>query len=97
MPPNVPAICGTEALAKDFNETYAAGTVKSGKFMTMEVYGDAFEYVTEEGLWQVFDANGQSIDEGKYLKLWKKTKDGWKILRDSFNTYKCPKEITTNR
>ena len=86
MPPNAPAICGTEALAKDFKDTHAAGTVKSGKFSSTEVYGDALEFVTEEGLWQVFDANGKSIDEGKYLKLWKKTKDGWKILRDLFNS-----------
>ena len=86
MPPNAPSICGTEALAKDFKDTYASGTVKSGKFSTTEVYGDALEFVTEEGLWQVFDANGKSIDEGKYLKLCKKTKDGWKILRDLFNS-----------
>jgi ketosteroid isomerase-like protein len=86
MPPNAPAICGIEAIAKDFKDTYAAGTVKGGKFMTTEVYGDALEFITEEGLWQVFDANGKSIDEGKYLKLWKKTKDGWKIFRDSFNS-----------
>jgi ketosteroid isomerase-like protein len=86
MPPNAAAICGIEALAKDFKDTYAAGTVKSGKFTTKEVYGDALEFVTEEGLWNVFDANGKSIDEGKYLKLWKKTKEGWKIFRDSFNS-----------
>jgi ketosteroid isomerase-like protein len=86
MPPNAPAICGTEGLAKDFKDTYAAGTVKSGKFITTEVYGNALEFVTEEGTWQVFDANGQSIDEGKYLKLWKRTKDGWKIMRDLFNS-----------
>ena len=86
MPPSAPAICGIEALAKDFKDTYAAGTVKSGKFITKEVYGDAVEFITEEGVWQVFDATGKSIDQGKYLKLWKKTKDGWKILRDSFNS-----------
>ena len=86
MPPNAPAICGIEALAKDFKDTYATGTVKSGKFITTEVYGDAVEFITEEGVWQVFDVTGKSIDQGKYLKLWKKTKDGWKILRDSFNS-----------
>lgn len=92
MPPNAPAICGTEALAKDFKDTYAVGTVKGGKFTTTEIYGDAIEFVTEEGLWQVLGADGQSIDEGKYLKLWKKTKDGWKILRDSFNSNNSQKK-----
>ena len=86
MPPNAPAICGLAALAKDFKDTYAAGVVKSGKFTTTAIYGDGPEYVTEEGLWQVFDKNGQTIDDGKYLKLWKKTAEGWKMLRDSFNS-----------
>lgn len=86
MPPNAPAICGLAALAKDFKDTYAAGVVKGGKFTSTEVYGDGLEYVTEEGLWQVFDKNGQSIDDGKYLKLWKKTGEGWKMFRDSFNS-----------
>ena len=86
LPPNAPAICGREALAKDFKDTYAAGVVKGGKFTTMAVYGDGKEYVTEEGTWQVFDANGKLIDDGKYLKLWKKEKVTWKLFRDSFNS-----------
>jgi ketosteroid isomerase-like protein len=91
MPPNAPAICGWEALAKDFKDTYAAGTVKGGKFISTGVYGDGLKYVTEEGLWQIFDANGQTIDEGKYLKLWEKTNEGWKIVRDSFNSNRASK------
>lgn len=86
MPPNAPAICGLTALAKDFKDTYAAGVVKGGRFISTGVYGDGLEYVSEEGLWQVFDKDGQTIDDGKYLKLWKKTEEGWKILRDSFNS-----------
>jgi len=35
---------------------------------------------------QVFDTNNRVIDDGKYLKLWKKTKQGWKIYRDVFNS-----------
>ena len=86
MPPNAPAICGREALQKDFKDTYAAGVVRGGKFTTMEVYGDGNEYVTEEGRFQVFDGNEKLIDEGKVLRLWKKTKEGWKLFRDSFNS-----------
>jgi ketosteroid isomerase-like protein len=86
LPPNAPAICGEAALAKDFKETYAAGVVQSGKFTTVNVYGDGKGYVTEEGKWQVFAADGKLIDEGKYLKLWKHTKGGWKMFRDSFNS-----------
>jgi len=86
LAPNAPAICGREALAKDFKDTYAAGTVKNGKFTTTNIYGDGIDYVTEEGKWQVFDANDKLVDEGKYLKLWKHTKEGWKMIKDCFNS-----------
>jgi ketosteroid isomerase-like protein len=86
MSPNAPAICGKAALAKDFADTYAAGQVSGVKFQTQQVYGAGKEYVTEQGTWQVFDANGKVIDDGKYLKLWKKTSAGWKIFRDVFNS-----------
>ena len=91
MPPNAPAICGHIALTKDFKDTYAAGVVKDGKFISTNFYGDGTEYVMEEGLWQVFDKNGQIIDDGKYLKLWKKTEEGWKMFRDSFNSNRSQK------
>lgn len=86
MPPSTPAICGRAALTKDFKDTYAAGKVKGVKFATLRVYGDGKEYVTEEGTWQVFGLKNEVIDAGKYLKLWRKTKAGWKIFRDLFNS-----------
>ncbi len=84
--PNGPPICGREALKKDFEDTFAAGRVKGVKFTTKDVYGDGKEYVTEEGTWQVFDLGGKLLDDGKYLKLWRRTKEGWKIFRDLFNS-----------
>ena len=86
LPPNAPAVCGKAALAKDFKDTYAAGGITGVKFSTTSVYGDGVLYVTEEGTWQVFSTNGDVIDSGKYLKLWKKTEQGWKIFRDMFNS-----------
>jgi hypothetical protein len=50
------------------------------------VYGDGAEFITEEGLWQIFDANGNLFDDGKFLVLWKKTGNGWKMFRDSFSS-----------
>jgi len=44
------------------------------------------EFVTEVGLWQSFDANNVMFDNGKFLVLWKKTPDGWKMFRDSFSS-----------
>jgi ketosteroid isomerase-like protein len=88
LPPNTQAICGKAALDKDFKDTYAAGQITGVKFSTTNIYGDGAIYITEEGSWQVFGTNGQVIDTGKYLKLWKKTQQGWKIFRDVFNSNK---------
>jgi ketosteroid isomerase-like protein len=85
LPPNAPMVCGREALARFFRAGYNMG-IRGGKFNTTNVYGDGIEYVTEEGTGQVFDAQGNVFDDFKYLVVWKKTKDGWKMYRDSFNS-----------
>ena len=91
MAPNAPALCGREGVAKFFKDAYETGGVRSGKTTTLNVYGDGQEFVTEEGLYQVFDANKKLVDEGKFLILWKKTKDGWKDFRDSFSSNRIQK------
>ena len=86
LSPNAPAMCGREAAAQFFKTAYEEFGLKNGKFITTAVYGDGKEYVTEEGLWQSFDAQGKLFDDGKFLVLWKKTNEGWKMFRDSFSS-----------
>ena len=86
FPPNSPIVSGRAEMAKFFKHSYETYGLKGGKFITKNVYGDGREYVTEEGLWQSFDANGKLFDDGKFLVLWKKTKSGWKMFRDSFSS-----------
>lgn len=84
MGANAPIMCGQEAILKFFRSSYKDG-LRNGKFVTTAVYGDGNEYVTEEGIGRVFDTKGNLMSEGKYLVLWKKTLDGWKMFRDSFS------------
>ena len=86
LAPDTPALCGYEAIAQFFKVAYRDIGLRNGKFITTAVYGDAKEYVTEEGQWQSFDSNGRLFDDGKFLVLWKKTPDGWKMYRDSFSS-----------
>ena len=86
MAPNAQKICGRKAAADFFRSAYRDYGLRNGKFITTAVYGDGKDYVTEEGLWQSFDANGNLFDDGKFLVLWKKTNDGWKMYRDSFSS-----------
>jgi ketosteroid isomerase-like protein len=86
MQPNAPTLCGADAPLEFFKTAFNKFGLRNGKFITIDVFGDGVEYVTEEGFWQSFDANNKLIDTGKFLVLWKKTPDGWKMFRDSFSS-----------
>jgi ketosteroid isomerase-like protein len=86
MPPNAPAMCGSAAALEFFRLAYHQFGLRNGKFITTAVYGEGAEFVTEEGLWQSFDSNNKMFDDGKFLVLWKKTPEGWKMFRDSFSS-----------
>ncbi len=81
-----PKQCGKEKAALFFRDAYENYGLRNGKFITTAIYGDGVEYVTEEGLWQLFNAKGELFDDGKFLVLWKKTTKGWKMYRDSFSS-----------
>ena len=86
MQPGTPALCGVEAPLVFFRNAYKKIGIRKGKFITIDIFGNGGEFVTEEGFWQSFDADNKLLDNGKYLVLWKKTPDGWKRFRDSFNS-----------
>jgi ketosteroid isomerase-like protein len=86
MQPNAPTLCGVEAPLDYFRTAHKKMGIRNGKFITIDLFGNGGEFVTEEGFWQSFDANNILLDNGKYLVLWKKTPDGWKRFRDSFNS-----------
>jgi ketosteroid isomerase-like protein len=86
MVPNAPTMCGRIGTGEFFKIAYNESGLRKGKFTTTAIYGQSNEYVTEEGLWQSFDANGKLFDDGKFLVLWKKTNEGWKMFRDSFSS-----------
>lgn len=86
MPPDAPAMCGPVAPLEFFRIAYYGIGLRNGKFTTTNIYGNGDQYVTEEGLWQSYDANGVMFDHGKFLVLWKKTPKGWKMFRDAFSS-----------
>ena len=86
MAPDAPQACGHEEAAKFFRAAYDDYGLRGGKFITTAVYGDGIDYVTEEGIWQSLNVKGELFDKGKFLVLWKKTPDGWKMFRDSFSS-----------
>lgn len=91
MPPGTPSLCGENAALTFFKIAYHDMGLRNGRFIIRNVYGNGEGFVTEEGLWQSFDANNVMFDEGKYLVLWKRTPKGWKMFRDSFSSNRQPK------
>jgi ketosteroid isomerase-like protein len=86
MQPNAQSLCGVDAPLEFFKTAYNTFGVRNGKLITIDVFGDGVEFVTEVGFWQSSGADDKPLDNGKFLVLWKKTSDGWKMFRDSFSS-----------
>jgi ketosteroid isomerase-like protein len=86
MPPNATAMKGAAAPLEFFKIAYDKIGLRNGKFITLDVFGDGKQHVTEVGIWKSYDASNKLFDEGKFLVLWKKTPAGWKMFRDSFSS-----------
>lgn len=91
MPPNAPALCGPEAPGGFFRTAYNKFGIRDGKFITIDVYGISEDIVAEIGFWKLYDTATTEFDDGKFLRLWKKTPKGWQIWRDSFNSSRSQK------
>ena len=86
MMPNMPTLCGVEAPHQIYNIAYNKVGLRNGRFITIDVFGDAVEYVTEVGFFETYGANNKLFDNGKFQVLWKKTPAGWKMFRESFSS-----------
>ncbi len=86
MVPNGKALNGHKGAYAFYKFAYDNIKLRNGKFVTTNVYGAGDNYVVEEGAFILMDAEGKAFDDGKYLVVWKKTSDGWKMYRDCFNS-----------
>ena len=85
MAPNALTITGGEGFLAFFNGGYEHG-IRKVLFHTVKIFGLCDSFVNEEGAYELKGAKDQLIDRGKYVVVWKKTKSGWKMYRDIFNT-----------
>jgi ketosteroid isomerase-like protein len=84
MAASTPVLGKRNGLLLFYKAAYKTG-IRNVVFTTVELYGLTDEYVTEQGVYEMFGSNNQSLGKGKYLVLWKKTAAGWKMHRDMFN------------
>jgi ketosteroid isomerase-like protein len=84
LPPNSEIIENYDDIGKFWKGVFDAGVKKfSLTALTVESFGNN---AVETGKFIIYDADGNQIDAGKYLVLWKKEKDGWKLFRDIWNS-----------
>jgi ketosteroid isomerase-like protein len=84
FPPNSDAIQGADAIEKLWKGAMDMG-VKSVKLQATEVEAHG-AVVNEVGSYSMLAADGKQLDRGKYLVIWKREGNAWKLHRDIWNT-----------
>jgi uncharacterized protein (TIGR02246 family) len=82
LPPNGEFVRGREAIAK-----FWAGLIASVKgeleIQEVSVQG-GLAYVL--GTFKLFGGDGEVVDQGKYIEIWKRGDGQWQLYRDIWNT-----------
>ncbi len=90
MKPNNKSIVGLANIHKAFSQRLEAGKLRFS-MKTVDVWGNG-DMLTAEEEWMLSDNDGNIIDEGKSLEIFKKEDGKWKMFRDCFNSnLPCPK------
>lgn len=88
MAPNAPAARGHDAIREAWAAMFALPNlaVTFGPTFVDEAASGDLAY--EIGTWSIgFDgADGRKQDHGKYVVVWRKLGDSWKVLADIFNS-----------
>ncbi len=84
MAANAEPFAGREAIEGFFQGAINAG-IKGLKLVTLsvEILGDT---AWEEGLYELYAADGVLADKGKFIVVWKQAGDQWLLHRDIIST-----------
>ncbi len=84
LPPNSDVVTGKQAIQATFQGLMDMG-IKTVKLETLEVegYGDT---ASEVGRYTLEGEDGQVLDQGKFIVIWKQEAGQWKLHRDMINT-----------
>jgi uncharacterized protein (TIGR02246 family) len=84
LPPNSDFVTGKEAIQAFWQAIRDTG-IKAATLETVEVEGHG-DTATEVGKYTLHGEEGQQLDKGKYIVIWKQEEGQWKLHRDIFNT-----------
>jgi len=84
MPPGSEPLRGTEAIRKFWEGALASG-VGAVQLKTLEVFAQG-AIATEVGAYELKDKGGKVLDHGKYIVVWRREGEKWRLFRDMFST-----------
>ncbi len=84
FPPGLAPVSGRAAI-QDMWKGLLAMPVGRIQRTTVEVDGNG-ETAWETGRYTLLGNNGSTMDEGKYVVIWKRDPDGWKLYRDMWSS-----------
>ena len=84
LPAGSEVIRGTDAIQKIWQRALDSGIAGIG-LKTLEVFAHG-STATEVGQYELRDKAGKILDQGKYIVVWRREGDKWKLLRDMFST-----------
>ncbi len=80
---NSETISGRAAIEAFWSESFAAGIGGEGKDTDVYAHGDVGYTV---GTFTATDADGATIDEGKYVEIWRHVDGKWQLHRNIWNS-----------
>ena len=83
-PPGIAPVAGRAAI-QDMWKGFLAMPVGRLELRTVEVDGNG-STAWEDGRYTILGVNGSTMDEGKYVVVWRRDPDGWKLYRDIWSS-----------
>jgi uncharacterized protein (TIGR02246 family) len=84
LPPNEPAVFGRDAIKADHQELFAMGNFKIDIEPLETVIDGQLAYVA--GRYRMWTDDGDLVDRGKYIEIWRAVNGEWLIHRDMYNS-----------
>lgn len=84
LPPNSDFVTGKEAI-QAFWQALSDMGIKEAKLEVVEVEGHG-DTAIEVSKYTLHGEEGQELDKGKYIVIWKQEEGQWKLHRDIFNS-----------
>ena len=89
LPPGGATISGSDDIAAFWQDLLNTAGGISAKLEVVEVVAHG-DHANEVGRFILTDSDGKTLDQGKYMVLWRQEQGDWKMVRDIWNSDGAP-------